>query len=134
MALTHPTPATDDTVGDSIPENAANAQRDALERVLPHLTVSGVNAQLVKRCSSNPGQSGPESPAEPLWHPPQLVIYADAGWKVATVTLGARSGSYMVELARVADDNAALADRMRVVPEHRPQDVALEIAMSMGHT
>jgi hypothetical protein len=130
MALTHTTPSPEDSLSKPIPASVANAQNAALDLVLPHLEGLGVNAQLVKRLLVQ-CQTMPDLAVEPLWYPPQLIIHADGGRKVATVTLGVRSGSYVVEVARVGDDNEPLADRMRIVPVNKPEKVALEIALSM---
>ncbi|TMR23906.1 hypothetical protein ETD86_06130 [Nonomuraea turkmeniaca] len=131
MALTRTSASADDLLGQPIPEEEAAAQNATLDRVLERLTAASVNAQLIKRlaiqCATKPSPS-----AERLWYPPQLVIYADAGWKVATVTIGPRSGSYMVELARVGADNDPQADRVEVVPADLPVRVALLVAQSAG--
>lgn len=59
----------------------------ALDRVLEQLTAGGIHAQLIKRiadrCAIKLYSTG-----ETLWHPPKLIIYADAGWRIATVTIG----------------------------------------------
>ncbi|MFI9591034.1 hypothetical protein [Nonomuraea sp. NPDC052265] len=131
MALTHTAPSAEDTLGSPVSESAANVQNAALDLVLPHLAGLDVNAQLVKRALIH-CQTEPEPSVERLCHPPQLVVYANAGWKVATVSIGGRSGSYMVELARVGEHNQPLADRMRIVSGDEPENVALEISLHMG--
>ncbi|TMR15501.1 hypothetical protein ETD86_26945 [Nonomuraea turkmeniaca] len=131
MALTHTTPSADDLLGQPIAEEDAAAQNAALDRVLEHLTTAGINAQLIKRlvieCDTKP-----EPSAKTLWHPPQLVIYADAGWKVATVTIGPRSGSYMVELPGGDDQGEVPATRTEVVPASLPSRVAILVAHNAG--
>jgi hypothetical protein len=131
MAGTHTTPSADDLLGQPISEREAVAQSAALDRVLEQLTVTGVNAQLIKRlavrCATRPASS-----VEALWHPPQLLIFADAGWRVATVSIGVHSGSYMVELARLGAGNAARADRVEVVPIGMPGRVGLLVAQNVG--
>lgn len=131
MAVTHTTASAEDLLGEPIREAEAAAQNVALDRVLEHLTAEGVNAQLIKQlaveCGAEPGP-----PAERLRYPPHLVIYADAGWRLATVTVGARSGAYMVELARGGPDNALRADRVEVVPASQPGRVALLVAQNAG--
>ncbi|MGI5289167.1 hypothetical protein ACQEVF_38295 [Nonomuraea polychroma] len=129
MALTHTTPSADDLLGQPIPEREAAVQNAALDHVLEHLTDSGVNTQLIKRlvirCATRHSPT-----AEPLWYPPQLVIYADGGWRVASVTIGARSGSYMVELARIGLGDEAQSDRVQVVPASLPGRVALLVTQN----
>jgi hypothetical protein len=131
MTLIRTTAAADDLLGQPIPDEEAAAQNAALNRVLEHLAAEGVNAQLIKRlaveCATKPGPS-----AETFWYPPQLILYADAGWKVATVTIGVRSGSYMVELMCVGPGNGARADRIEVVPASQPGRVAMLIGQNAG--
>jgi hypothetical protein len=131
MAVTHTTADREDSLGDPISEEAAAAQNAALDQVLERLPAVGVNAQLVKRlaitCEVQPTPS-----AKTSWHPPQLVIFAHAGWRVATVSIGPRSGSYLVELARVGLDNESYAARVEVVPADLPGRVALLVAQSAG--
>ncbi|MEV5501645.1 hypothetical protein AB0M50_40250 [Nonomuraea fuscirosea] len=131
MALTHTTPSADDLLGQPIPQEEAATQDAALNRVLECLTAVGVNAQLIKRLAIQ-CETKPDPSAERLWYPPQLVIYADAGWRVATVTIGPRSGSYMVELVRVGADNEPQADRVEVVPACLPARVAFLVAQNAG--
>lgn len=52
----------------------------------------------------------------------------DGGWRVATISVAARSGAYRVELARTGRDNEELPDRVEMVPGHRPARVALLVA------
>ncbi|MEV4018488.1 hypothetical protein AB0J35_49150 [Nonomuraea angiospora] len=111
----------------AVTRETADAQNAALDRVLEHLTVAGINAQLIKRradrCPITLCATG-----ENLWHPPELIIYANAGWEIATVSVGERSGSYMVELSRVGPDNEPQADRIHVLPADLPKRVALLVA------
>jgi hypothetical protein len=84
---------------------------------------AGVHAQLVRRlvilCATSSAPS-----VEALWYSPQLITYADTGRRVATVTIGPRSGSYLVELPRVGPGNKPRADRIEVVPAFSPERVA----------
>ncbi|MEQ4716101.1 hypothetical protein [Nonomuraea sp. B19D2] len=130
MEVPHTAP-TADLLGEPIPEVQAAAQNAALDRVLEHLAATGVHAQLIKRLSVQ-CETKPVPFAEKLWHPPQLVIYADAGWRVATVSIGRLSGSYMVELARVGAENESRADRVEVVPVNMPSRVGLLVAENAG--
>ncbi|MFI7135117.1 hypothetical protein ACIBQ1_56310 [Nonomuraea sp. NPDC050153] len=131
MARTDRTSSADDLLCQPISEEETAVQNAALDRVLEHLTTAGIHAQLIKRiadrCAIKLYSTG-----ESLWHPPQLVIYADAGWKIATVTIGPRSGSYMVELARVGPGNEPRADRVEVVPAGMPHRVGLLVAQNAG--
>lgn len=111
----------------AVTRETAEAQNAALDRVLEHLTVAGINAQLIKRrvgrCLITLCATG-----ENLWHPPELIIYADAGREIATVSVGKRSGSYMVELPRVGPGNGPQADRIQALPADLPERVALLVA------
>ncbi|MEV0620710.1 hypothetical protein AB0I81_45810 [Nonomuraea sp. NPDC050404] len=70
----------------------------ALDQVLTHLTASGINAQLIMREAATRCPIMLYATGERLWHPPVLKIYANAGWKAAAISVGARSGCYFVEL------------------------------------
>ncbi|MBT2229788.1 hypothetical protein [Nonomuraea sp. NEAU-A123] len=129
MACTHTTASADDLLGQPISEEKAVAQNAALDRVLKHLTAAGVHAELIKRlvveCEINPDPS-----AATFWHPPELKIYADEGWRVATISIGPRSGSYMVELAQWGEDNEPRPDKIEVISGSRPEWVATLITGS----
>ncbi|MCF6474966.1 hypothetical protein FAF44_42335 [Nonomuraea sp. MG754425] len=132
MAGTHTTDSSAVLLCRPISEETAAEQNAALDLLLTHLTITGVHAELIKRqiptrCAVKLYASG-----ESLWHPPELVIYTDAGWRVATVSVGERSGSYMVALARVGLDNESYAARVEVVPAHLPGRAALLVAQSAG--
>jgi hypothetical protein len=107
------------------------AQKLALDRVLENLTTAGVNAQLIKRPAVERGTTA-DRPAGTLWHPPQLVVYANEGRRIATVSVGIRSGSYMVELARTGPDNELRADRVEVVAASMPERVAWLVGQNAG--
>ncbi|MFC4012599.1 hypothetical protein ACFOY2_35580 [Nonomuraea purpurea] len=132
MAGTHTTsPADSDLLCQPISKEEAAAQSAALDRVLEHLTTAGIHAELIKRrtdqCALKLYSNG-----ETLWHPPELIVYADAGRRIATVTIGPRSGSYAVELAGVGPGNQPLADRVEFVPAAKPQHVGLLVAQNTG--
>ncbi|MGP3964499.1 hypothetical protein ACTWPT_51925 [Nonomuraea sp. 3N208] len=131
MGVTHTTASADYLLGEPIPEEQAAAQNAALDRVLEHLTAVSVHAQLIKRLVLR-CETKPDPFAETLWYPPQLIIYADAGWKVATISIGPRSGSYMVELARVGPENEPQANRVEVVPACLPSRIARLVAQNAG--
>jgi hypothetical protein len=123
MSLTHTTASADDLLGDPLSEEKAAVQNAALDRVLEHLTTAGVHAELIKRlaveCKIKPDPSAPT-----LWYPPELKIYADGGWLVATISIGPRSGSYMVELAQWGEDNEPRPVKIEVISGSRPEWVA----------
>ncbi|GAA3199426.1 hypothetical protein GCM10010486_81570 [Nonomuraea roseoviolacea subsp. carminata] len=131
MARTHRTSSADDLLCQPIPEEEAAVQNAALDRVLEHLTAVGIHAKLIKRiadrCAIKLYSTG-----ETLWHPPKLIIYVNAGWRIATVTIGPRSGSYAVELARVGPDNETRHDRIEMVPSDHPDRVGLLVAQNAG--
>ncbi|MEV4114168.1 hypothetical protein [Nonomuraea sp. NPDC049695] len=133
MARTHRTSSADDLQCQPIPEEEAAAQNAALDRVLEHLTAAGIHEapRLIKRiadrCAIKLYSTG-----ETLWHPLQLIIYANAGWRIATVTIGPRSGSYAVELARIGPDYETRHDRIEMVPSDHPDRVGLLAAQNAG--
>ncbi|NRQ38271.1 hypothetical protein HII36_41540 [Nonomuraea sp. NN258] len=122
MTLTHTTATAEDVLGEPVSEEVAEAQSAALDRVLALLEADGVNAQLIRRVWIEAKTNG--SGVQKRWHPPQLVIYSDGGWRVATVAIGPRSGAYTVELAQVGPDNQPLPDRIEVVPAGKAHRVA----------
>ncbi|MEU8395478.1 hypothetical protein AB0C28_09845 [Nonomuraea sp. NPDC048892] len=106
-----------------ISEAEAAVQNTALDRVLEHLMPAGVNAQLIKRRADACKIALYESD-ETLQHPPKPIIHANAGWEIATASIGRLSGSYVVVLANVGDETEPLTDRMEMVPESDPSRVA----------
>ncbi|MFD9940900.1 hypothetical protein ACFWYW_45535 [Nonomuraea sp. NPDC059023] len=131
MTRTHSTSSADDLLCQPIPEDEAAAQNAALDRVLEYLTAACIHAQLIKRiadrCAIKLYSTG-----ETLWHPPKLIIYANAGWRIATVTVGPRSGSYAVELARGGPDNEPRHSRIEMVPSDYPDRVGLLVTQNAG--
>lgn len=115
----------------AITQKAAAAQNEALDQVLKHLTIAGINARLIKRradrCSITLYSTG-----ENLWHPPEMTIYADAGWKVATISIGERSGSYLVEPPVVGPDDRPSGKRIEVVLAAMPDRVACLVQDDAG--
>ncbi|MDF2707734.1 MAG: hypothetical protein K0R62_3386 [Nonomuraea muscovyensis] len=98
----------------------------ALNKVIHLLEGSGINAQLIKRV---PGEV---NTASDQFSSSRLMVYADGGWRVATISVAARSGAYRVEPARTGRDNEELPDRVEMVPVHRPAWVALLVAANEG--
>ncbi|MFI7439694.1 hypothetical protein [Nonomuraea indica] len=99
----------------------------ALNKVIPLLGRSGINAQLIKRVPGevNAAASGPIASS-------RLMVHADGGWRVATISVAARSGAYRVEPARTGRDSEELPDRVEMAPVHRPARVALLVAANEG--
>ncbi|MGA4993535.1 hypothetical protein [Nonomuraea bangladeshensis] len=122
-------------LGEPVTEAEADRQRAALDGVLKHLAKTvGVHAELITRIAID-CERQPEPSAEKRRYPPALLVYADAGRRVATVTIGERSGNYLVELARMAAPVADIPrDWIAVVPAHLPDQAALVIAQHAGCT
>ncbi|TMR98884.1 hypothetical protein [Nonomuraea basaltis] len=131
MAPTHTTGSGGILLRQPITGEEAATHHAALDQVLGHLKAAGINAQLIQRRADRCAITIAVT-REPLWHPPELIIYANAGWRIATVTIGACSGSYMVELARVGTDDELRRDRIEVVPPTMPSRVARLVAQNAG--
>jgi hypothetical protein len=132
MAGTHTTGSDGGLLCRPVTEEEATEQNEALDRILAHLTTRGINAQLVKR--QLPAQCAIKlyATGEDLWHPPELIIYADGGWKIAVISIGERSGSYLVELPRVGPNNQPCGKGIEAVPVNRPDRVASLVAQNAG--
>ncbi|MEZ7127032.1 hypothetical protein ACBR40_17015 [Nonomuraea sp. AD125B] len=122
-------------LGEPVTEAEADRQRAALDGVLKHLAKTvDLHAELITRIAID-CERQPESSAEKRRYPPALLVYADAGRRVATVSIGERSGSYLVELARMAAPAADIPrDWIAVVPAYLPDQAALVIAQHAGCT
>ncbi|WP_440069777.1 hypothetical protein [Streptosporangium sp. OZ121] len=73
---------------------------------------------------ANSAAAWPDQPPLRSWmerHPPELTVKGPQGWRMATVTMGPRSGSYLVSLRDSSDLQA-------VRSEHPEQVVALIVA------
>jgi hypothetical protein len=132
MAITQPTGSGGVLLCRPITELKAMEQNERLDRVLAHLTTAGVHAQLIKRQASTRCTVMLYASGERLWHPPELTIYADAGWTLAVVTVGERSGSYMVELPTIDADNRPSGKRVEIVAATQPARVAKLVAEHSG--
>ncbi|GAA0918796.1 hypothetical protein [Nonomuraea longicatena] len=117
MTGTHTTPALDQA-----PEAEA-----ALERFHRSLVAEGISPKLIQRTT---GESEPL--AETADQSPTLVIYRDAGWRVATVAVGRRSGMYIVDLAQVGPDNGPKPDLRTLVPPAMPHRAVRLVAHACG--
>ena len=60
------------------------------------------------------------APAESTQHryPPELLIFAPQGWRVATVRIAPRSGAYLVDVAQVDGRGGLAPDRRYIIPSH----------------
>ncbi len=99
----------------------------AFSKVIPLLENSGIRTQLI-RCVPDEATADVSGQVAP----PRLMIYADGGWRVATISVAVRSGAYRVELARIGPHNEELPDRVEIVPERRPARVATLVSATMG--
>ncbi|MEV0621665.1 hypothetical protein AB0I81_50620 [Nonomuraea sp. NPDC050404] len=125
---THPTCASGVLLCDPVTLATARQQADALDQVVPHLKAKGVHELLIMRSDPQPCAILVYGTNEDLWHQPEMTIQADGGWLVATVTVGERSGSFLVELPRVGPDNEPIGTRTELVPSTLPSRVALLVA------
>ncbi|MFI6535047.1 hypothetical protein ACIBHY_21540 [Nonomuraea sp. NPDC050547] len=123
MAPTHTTGSGGIPLCQPITGGEAATHHAALDQVLGHLKTAGINAQLIQRRTDRCAITIAAT-REPLWHPPELIIYANAGWRVATVTIGPRSGGYRVELAQWGEDNEPRLDKVEVISGSHPECVA----------
>lgn len=104
---------------DHLSEEEAGAQKAALDQLLPHLTAVGLHTELLQRVTIGAGQ--PNQAVESRRHPPQLIVYAGLR-KIATISIGPRSGSYLIELGGCGA--LIQAAPIEVVPAARPDRAA----------
>ncbi|GAA0925832.1 hypothetical protein [Nonomuraea longicatena] len=105
MTGKHTTPALDQ----------ASEAEAALERLHRRLVAEGISPKLIQRTARES-----EPLAETADHSPTLVIYQDAGWRVATIAVGSRSGMYLVDVAQVGPHNEPKPDLRTLVPPALP--------------
>ncbi|GAA3154498.1 hypothetical protein GCM10010486_20750 [Nonomuraea roseoviolacea subsp. carminata] len=84
----------------------------------PAVGGSGLRPELMSGDQDEATDGGPHR-----GKPPRLVVYADGGWRVATISVGPRSGSYLVELAQWGEANEPRLDRVEAVPGGHPERV-----------
>jgi hypothetical protein len=96
----------------------------ALDRLHMHLVAEGISPTLIRRVADGPGPSAETAP--------QLVIYGEAGWRVATISVGPRSGMYLVDTARVGPDNERMRDLRALVPPAMPHRAVRLVAQACG--
>ena len=114
-----PTPASggltpgrsDGAGGVGLMPDALAAARVALLAVRSLLSSRKVRTRIVGRVGLRLGVDRPYPLCEGCWYAPELLVFASGGWRVATVTVGARAGRYLVALPQRGRTLAALYDR-----------------------
>jgi hypothetical protein len=103
----------------------------ALAVVQRLLTERGIRAHRHHTISlglfANSAAAWPDQPPLPSWmerHPPELTVKGPQGWGEATVTMGPRSGSYLVSLRNGSD--------LQTVRSEHPQRVVKLIFAARG--
>ncbi|MFD1543314.1 hypothetical protein [Nonomuraea guangzhouensis] len=99
----------------------------ALDRLRVLLTRRGIHSYVVEwlrlTLRSAPFPAAPLSNLDR--YPPELIVFAPQGWRVATVRIAAdRSAAYIVEVARVGEDHALMPDIRYIVPSGKPAKAA----------
>ncbi|WP_433245343.1 hypothetical protein ACQPYK_43270 [Streptosporangium sp. CA-135522] len=85
-----------------VTDTTAEKHDRALAVVQRLLKASEIRTQVVHRISLKLFGDGRPSPQGKLRrHAPELIAYGDAGWTVATVAMGRRSGYYLISLPAV---------------------------------
>jgi len=82
----------------------ADKAAECLSIVQGLLTKSGMRTLLVKRVGLKLHGNKPHAPGEVKHSPPELIVFGPDGKQAATVTMGRRSGCYVVRL----DEEASL--------------------------
>jgi hypothetical protein len=122
------TPSCDVQLDQPISDEVAEQQEAALDRVQELLAAHGIHTCSVERLEIRGHSRGQEEPlVESHRYPPQLLVFSDGGWRLATVTVSPRAMAYMVELAQWGEGNEIQPDRVHVVPGDRPERVAVLI-------
>jgi hypothetical protein len=108
-----------DTPETVISDVVAERHDFALGRVLPLLRTSGISAHIVHTLRLQLFGDGRPLPRGDLRrYAPELVAYSEAGWRIATVTVGPRSRCYLVSLPTAGVTSQMVdADRPTVVAE-----------------
>ncbi|MEU8150876.1 hypothetical protein [Nonomuraea sp. NPDC048901] len=110
-----------------ISESAAAEHDQALAELRELLTRRGIHSYVVEWLKLTL-RSAP-FPADALSsldrYPPELVVFAPQGWRVATVRIAAdRSAAYVVEVARIGEDHGVMPDIRYIVPSGKPAKAA----------
>jgi hypothetical protein len=103
----------------STPDRVSEAEA-ALDRLREHLVAEGIRATLIHRAADEP-----EPGADPA---PQLVIYREAGGRVASVAFGRRSGTYIVDVVKPSHGG----ERRALVSPAMPRYVARLVVQACG--
>ncbi|MEV0758231.1 hypothetical protein [Streptosporangium sp. NPDC050280] len=122
-----------DEYGEVITDAAAESQDRALAVVQRLLTERGIRAHLHTTISL--GLYGnhldlptwPNRPASRTWlnrHPPELAVLGPQGWRDVTVTVGSRSGCYLVSIRNGPD--------LQAVGQEQPEKVVDLILAARG--
>jgi hypothetical protein len=101
--------------------------RDGLDLLHRQLVAVGVPPTLIQRVTANP-----EPTADVTAPSPQLVIYGESGWRVATISVGPRSGMYLVDTAQVGSDNGRMPDLRALVPPAMAHRAVRLVAQAYG--
>ncbi|MEV4898136.1 hypothetical protein AB0K48_53280 [Nonomuraea sp. NPDC055795] len=97
-----------------LPDHVADRYETALAKLQGLLTSRGLGTKWVTRISLQLFGNGCAGVGLPLRKPPELLVYGSGGRKVAEVTLGARSGAYVVSLVAHAGD-------AHLIPSDKPE-------------
>ncbi|MEV0354372.1 hypothetical protein AB0H88_52265 [Nonomuraea sp. NPDC050680] len=118
------TPSCDVQPADPVLRQIAEQHAAALERVQELLTARGIHARCVERFDITARMGGEEPLVQTRRHPPQLLVFADGGRRMATISVAPSSGAYVVELAQWGEDNEPRPDKATAIPENQPERVA----------
>ncbi|MEV6868374.1 hypothetical protein AB0M44_46270 [Streptosporangium subroseum] len=106
-----------ETLAEECNDATAEKHDRALAAVHRLLKVRGVRPYIVHlHRLSLFGDGRPLPPGQHQRYTPELVVHSDAGWVIAVVTMGSRSGCYMVSIPR--------GPGIETVPSERPERVA----------
>jgi len=111
--------------------NSAAAKHDrALLKLRVQLRGRGIPSYLVEwlklTLHSAPFPADPSSNLHR--YPPELVVFAPQGWRVAAVRIADRSAAYIVEVAQFGKDGALLPDKRYIVPSGQADNAAALIS------
>lgn len=107
-----------------VPRQLAELHDAALDHVQKLLTAHGIHARCVERLDITARRGEEEPLIESRRYAPQLLVFADGGWRVATISVAAGSGAYLVELAQWGQNNEPRPDKVKLIPVGYPQWVA----------
>jgi hypothetical protein len=103
----------------STPDQVSETEA-ALDRLREHLVAEGISPTLILRAADEP------EPGADL--APRLVIYGEAGERAATVAVGRRSGTYIVNVVRPCHGG----ERRALVSPAMPHRAARLVAQASG--